>query len=1804
MLGLIAAKYFYMVPRHILSTYLPLFMSSLQKFADKKLEMKVISGAFRGLNHFLRGCPGDFMENESNIATVFKYLRLALHPPDDLARYEIPKTACQFLARHAKVFQRYLAHSHKDIWEAFWKEGPSGLTGLCLKQDSKLRSRAFQAMEAFLSCVATELVDGKSSPDVNLITFQFFMAQFNRILSTRQAHVQNISLAIRGYGHFAIAIKHFWQAWQLQKTFNLLAQLSEEFCNGSAELIDETIMHLPSFVSAFANFVRELDVVDETSLEKLDRIIVQVFIIFPHLHRHQRNRYFKALRRLLFSVYLKGTALRQLMGRVSLEALSLSCSATAYGITAANSGGVNPGQIQPLYEDYFLLWEQLLSTENIPGFEVYKPQLGEFTDVIYSEAVRGILDFIRKLNLQIREDPDKLTFIEAVVPKDFTLFLNLVVLAEKLVLSSHTRTFNVEWMFVWLRQLIDMSSLNPGVSGFYKLLGFAMKIATQANYFDKISEALPNSEKAICFRLAQKYFSEVLVRLQQYNDELLAACVNFILTAPKELIVVREFLPVLQTCFRLGLGYLPSAELGLTALEYWLDVVRDDTLACLGEILPSLNDYLATASETKTEAPKDMPHPKRDRGKKEEGKTPFHLFQIRVVRFLGRLGGANSSLVQPVSAQTLPETAFGGPDSLAFKLNFQDLISDLILDSLLPRILELAEHSSRRPLKIAACELLHALVMFMLGQSLTRNPYIKLYKLIIPVLLRLSIDTDLVTRQLFSKLVFGLIHWWTREQKSEAENEEALLLLDSLFTGVGNSENGSLRDWGANCLGEYFEWSIRHTPRGSEASSPRVRSLLKRFFLLASNPDPHKRLGFFLTFLRIYRILREYDALIQTFIFDIGKHLFTALRLSHNDDSSVATLKLGAQCIDSHLSRILVERAATLNRPHHDVSGAADAVLPGHQRLKTERMRLGDFVDWLFKNSLHPERVFRQQCHRLFDRLVKVSNDSKDGPAWFSRRIATYSEQAFVRSLEPPLKGPATIENMPTRFELMEIPVDTYTWLFTTGYLSPSILRHSNMAERFAQIFEDFRVDVRPEYSRLEVEKFHHAKAQLILKLFNLCIAVLSDPDNQNPGISVILKVLEPKGYELLVRTILQPMTAGFQLAREAEENKLREVLSSLLRKLEQRVPNVMRKISHHLETALRTNMTLDLSNFDFNDRRYSLAVVKGLIFGYQIFRQYDSLSEPLYRNGSPQHLFQTIFESRPTGLAGSQLELAGNLLKLSLDMDPSADRLLRAILVTVFFYLQDEAAPSAAMTATGEDSQSLHPESQMEGLEWNNNAAPAAAVQAEGATSKGHAFYVRFQDQVEACVVTQPETYVPRIMSRMVKSQTLYHLVQRILSTRKRMVFEPFLHMMLPQIHLLTPWADGSAPVVALLTYEEKAQLLDLLKKMLTLNADTVLKSKAGREFVLRALSRTIAGPNLPLSFKNTALELLPAVLSSSHLSPAEFTQLNTMLGDLSQYDWPMTSSEMLPGTTRYPCLFSPHRYGDYTLSIDHLLVALERAGAVGCLNGVLTLLSPSILFHLLKEPAHRHKEMISSALARFVKEATTSVAEAVFSHCFEIATTQSIQEELQFNLITLVAIPLVAKMRMADQIPLFSRYIQGLIDNVARPPPDNLVEPLEKKSTLMRAVINYRILELIFCSVPASQLREQFSLGADLIKGLVKYFLRDIDFPMATAQPHVTSELVLNFHSSAFNACAALLLASQNNTRALEMLFFPKTRLPNWKHLVDDSKPLKFTVLTNFESARAALDALRSAPVSESDRRYDLLSPTSLRCSLFVFY
>lgn len=60
-----------------------------------------------------------------------------------------------------------------------------------------------------------------------------------------------------------------------------------------------------------------------------------------------------------------------------------------------------------------------------------------------------------------------------------------------------------------------------------------------------------------------------------------------------------------------------------------------------------------------------------------------------------------------------------------------------------------------------------------------QTPFYKIYQKIFPCLIRLAVDIDPVTRQLFEPLLFQLIHWFTKN--ASFENAETIALLESII---------------------------------------------------------------------------------------------------------------------------------------------------------------------------------------------------------------------------------------------------------------------------------------------------------------------------------------------------------------------------------------------------------------------------------------------------------------------------------------------------------------------------------------------------------------------------------------------------------------------------------------------------------------------------------------------------------------------------------------------------------------------------------------------------------------------------------------------------------------------------------------------------------------------------------------------------------------------------------------------------------------------------------------------------------------
>ncbi|MEQ2187981.1 hypothetical protein GOODEAATRI_010271 [Goodea atripinnis] len=295
----------------------------------------------------------------------------------------------------------------------------------------------------------------------------------------------------------------------------------------------------------------------------------------------------------------------------------------------------------------------------------------------------------------------------------------------------------------------------------------------------------------------------------QYSERMQFACSRSIL---KVFVAVASKGPVL-----LGLSHVPLANAALDALEDWSSCLPPETMQpCYADILPLLDGYLKTTSSSVVSS--------------EEMMKKF--------------------------------VAWDSEKRLSFAVPFADMKPVIYLDPFLPRISELALFTSDRQTKVAACELLHSLVVYMVGKSAQMvegenkvPPMFKLHKKLFPVLLRLACDVDQVTRQLFEPLVMQLIHWFTNNKKFESQDTVAVL--EAILDGVIDPMDSSLRDFCGRCIEEFVKWSIKQTtPKQQEKSPTNMKSLFKRIYSLALHPNGFKRLGAALAFNSIYREFR------------------------------------------------------------------------------------------------------------------------------------------------------------------------------------------------------------------------------------------------------------------------------------------------------------------------------------------------------------------------------------------------------------------------------------------------------------------------------------------------------------------------------------------------------------------------------------------------------------------------------------------------------------------------------------------------------------------------------------------------------------------------------------------------------------------------------------------------------------------------------------------------------------------------------------------------------------------------------------
>uniref|UniRef100_A0A8C5C786 DNA-dependent protein kinase catalytic subunit n=1 Tax=Gadus morhua TaxID=8049 RepID=A0A8C5C786_GADMO len=1219
--------------------------------STKEPKLFVVAGCLRGITALLVNFPKTIEEDPVTSRDIFQYALKTISPQ--------VRTGLKLLGKHAAQFGSCLMDHYKALFDVMSK--------LCGHINGEMKKTSYYALEAFLKQVAFLVAE---NIEEHKSTLKFFMQKFCSIIKTMDSTHRELSIAIRGYGFFAAPCKKVCPQ-DVDLMYTELIQRCKQMYLTESDGEEESFYQLPSFLDSIACVLIHLDKIPEVYTPLLERLLVVQIDSYPQYSERMQSACGRAILKVLVAMASKGP--------IYIVNVPLPSQDKNPGTDQMRTGKWKV----PSSLDYLDLYRSLLDCDRLKdsgfldgAFECQNSALISLSRLLYDEVIKSILRIVEKLDLSVQkvttgeESSDPTAHLMPNKVKDFTAFINLVDFCSALLLSTHAEYFE-PWVYPLSHQLILHSIRNPLVSGFYRLLAVSMKMSQRIQYYQGVGTSTASSVEPVktnCFALLAKFGKEVCLRMKQYKDELLASCLTFALSLHHSMVAldIKAYCPALEAALKLGLSHVPLANAALDALEAWSSFIPMEVMQpCYQNTLPLLDGYLKSNS------------------------TNGSLF----IRFMVSTEETMKKFV-----------AWDTEKRLSFAVPFSDMKPVIYLDPFLPRISELALSTSDRQTKVAAGELLHSLVVYMVGKSAqmvdhpsSLPPMYNLHKKLFPVLLRLACDVDQVTRQLFEPLVMQLIHWFTNNKKFESQDTVAVL--EAILDGLVDPLDSTLRDFCGRCVQEFVKWSVKQTtPAQQERSPANIKSLFKRIYSLALHPNSFKRLGAAMAFNSIYRQFREENALVDQFVFEVLVVFVESLALAHSDDRSVGTLQ---QCIGAidHLKRIFQYKAAALNQ--HSAKRRTPRGFPADGKVC-----LSDVVRWLLEQCGRPQTECRHKCMELFYSLVPLLPGNKAPAQWLEALLKEQGVAFLIGQFEgggllsqPTLRelsGPFSVRTTLQWMDLLLAALDCYNTFISLHLVKPYQVLGSGEQSSFREAIRFFLTELATQelsaaegcfavgqkgsvFSPREVEQYHYSKGTIIVRLLEFASMVLLKCDQ------ALWKLLEqevfsPVFFELTAAVVCQPSSVGFNMADVEVMKNLPEVCVPLLKAL--MASPYRAGLENSLGTKLTRQSVEELCAIDLykEGRQSSHDHMEMILSACKQIHKAGFLSSILHSKVSQNHrliiikLLMTVYKGIAPGedrkalppLDINSRRLADGLLQLAFSLSQQSDSLVELLLNTI----------------------------------------------------------------------------------------------------------------------------------------------------------------------------------------------------------------------------------------------------------------------------------------------------------------------------------------------------------------------------------------------------------------------------------------------------------------------------------------------------------------------------------------------------------
>ncbi|XP_055636241.1 DNA-dependent protein kinase catalytic subunit-like isoform X2 [Toxorhynchites rutilus septentrionalis] len=1762
-----------------------------------------LAGALRGLNYFLVNFAPTQVEGEEFYRKIYMLVKKLSDCDEAVRDRQAFRNALQLFDKHCALFSSFLYADHQ-----YWQQI---LTTKWIRSGVEDRKVGMYALHSLHRELAREILKRENqqalSSDDNtesrIVMLNYYMKYFKTVLLAPDSKPFEVRIAIRGFGSMSEACGRLMSEQYMNELLLLVMQRTE-YVYLMEDKSRDLLEHLPDFVQALSDIMSHVRELTGVQLASLQNIIIGLFKDFHYLSSIHHELIISSLMKTFDNLRkLGGRVLDTLLDKVVFRGLIWTCSHTLVfdANQDANADEQSNWKDYITYKHYLPLWRGLLSQGVGYSFD-----RGPLIKDIYNQLFKSLFLILDKLDLSTRKrtltndtgeerelflcDPN--LDLTPVKPKDFHIFFNLVDFYQDLFrYNKATRENFVDWISTYFDYMVKKSIKHPLISGFVKMIELGMITANHLQYF-QIEESYV---KMATINLLVYFLELQIAKARNSTGELQHTCLRFVLNAPVTLLGnfledSEELIEILRISFRLGKGILGLAHTALSCVQriivYNSPISEENREKVLTHILPLLDGYLQTRDA-------NQPSPINARLATFQRKRSVNLtsskiekiklqhalecsdselvkFQRRILLFLGELEpNMCTRMIQhdtddtEEAERTLVMWDLDSSCNISLQLLNRVGIRPIIkLETIIARVCTLAVSSIDRKTKVAACELLHALILYIIGIQY-QDKMTKLWTELCNHLLQLSTDTDIAVCQMFEPLIFQIIHYLTQPSKINSKGTE--VLVGCLMNAISHPTDTAIRDLASRCIREYLLWTIKQTatssghPSGTSSSSGvNMTLILEKLRTYSLDSCSSRRKGAALAFNNIYRILREEETHIERSCFELFYVFCVNFVMTEDFDGSVASLEQVSASID-HLTRVLIVRKDMFNRSSEN--RAVPSVLRGGT--------LGDLVFWLFGQCSSRETSYRHKCMEIFPKLaasVDGCRSVRDFVGKFlsdsaMRDICDHADVACGIRHAPDFQFIANgnlpmITNIYLWLEYFISSIDMYYWLLSSSLVqNPELfLQQSNIFDcilfflcsvRNAAMF-DLMTLVRPDFvdaSHTSIEwrvctdkiiKYNLLKCFIIVRIIDLLRLVLP----QRSCRAIRQSFWGSKELPMfLVDLIFQPQRMGFDFKSCMETiAMLPKNVDEFLEKIErfdnlhfketvyqqisQKLGDVLKDLSDRLEELMKAEIIgLEDSNF-----------VKGVLMIAKrydaLYKQYFSPRTKVFLEVVSAKILQDVFD----GLKEKRLDDW-----YSVNLTPSVKKFASVVLRIAFIFKSTEGM--------GVLMELLLNDRKLKPFQQSHNSY----------IFHGEHFVTTFDETVFEYVLEQLPTSMEKIISHL--NDTNFPLIVTLLCSflefsyqRKR---SSIAILKTVTEYLLKSWevlfnksrsAENNFGATDL-------RLIGLMSNVAMISPIALVqigkKAVGFREWLLDL----IVSPTNTLDLKSKALFLLPTLVGETDFESVAVTE---GLQRLQNKHFPLRSSEFIPGSVA-------------RISFENCIVALLEAMVVSR--------SPVILKAVINATAadtdHIAERRICSALEDYMKAQNSNQQCYNLKQIFSTFSDESLEPSVRLTVLRRFLTIALPKCSIESILTFYKLNIKK-INEMVRCNYGQLGSGWEAEQALVNRLGGFQLIELYVAVVPRDIILTDDCMVAKALYGesgrtpgnkLITDFTKKAygsrsEVFLTPDTP--TAELFRKYQCAAYRALAAIICNTKDDLQLYNVLLFRENSDKNeliWKKLINCS-------------------------------------------------